>query len=85
VQQNLTLDVRVSHLDGAIKECIRQLKQARVEKQKMIQDALVEKMNWNLKKLHLRNSYLSSRHKWRLVKLKRLLLLIMISLSSLNV
>jgi len=45
VQQNLTLDVRVSHLDGAIKECIRQLKQARVEKQKMIQDALAEKIN----------------------------------------
>ncbi|WMV54160.1 hypothetical protein MTR67_047545 [Solanum verrucosum] len=43
VQQNLTLEVRVSHLDGALKECVRQLRQARDEQEKMIQDAMAEK------------------------------------------
>ncbi|PIN10224.1 hypothetical protein CDL12_17194 [Handroanthus impetiginosus] len=43
VQQNLNLEVRVSHLDGALKECVRQLRQARDEHDKRISDVLEEK------------------------------------------
>ncbi|KAH6835286.1 hypothetical protein C2S53_014992 [Perilla frutescens var. hirtella] len=43
VQQNLSLEVKNSHLDGALKECVRQLRQARDEQEKRISDALMEK------------------------------------------
>ncbi|KAK6115584.1 hypothetical protein DH2020_007853 [Rehmannia glutinosa] len=40
VQQNLNLEVRASHLDGALKECVRQLRQAKDEQDKRISDAI---------------------------------------------
>lgn len=43
VQQNLNLEVRVSHLDGALKECVRQLRQGRDEQEKRISDAIAER------------------------------------------
>lgn len=43
VEQNLALEVRVSHLDGALKECVRQQRQARDEHEQRIQEALAEK------------------------------------------
>lgn len=43
VQQNLALEVRVSHLDGALKECVRQLSQARDEQEQKLHDAMAEK------------------------------------------
>lgn len=43
IQQNLALEVRVSHLDSALKECVRQLRQAREEQEQRIQDAVAEK------------------------------------------
>ncbi|KAL3840017.1 hypothetical protein ACJIZ3_024608 [Penstemon smallii] len=43
LQQNLNLEVRTSHLDGALKECVRQLRQARDEQEKRICDAILEK------------------------------------------
>ncbi|XP_019176823.1 PREDICTED: filament-like plant protein [Ipomoea nil] len=47
VQQNVTLEVRVSHLDGALKECVRQLRNAKDEQEQRIQEAIVEKtMEW---------------------------------------
>ncbi|CAN4119623.1 unnamed protein product [Withania somnifera] len=52
-QQNLTLEVRVSHLDGALKECVRQLRQARGEQEKKIQDAMAEKNEWESEKTAL--------------------------------
>lgn len=43
VQQNMSLEVKNSHLDGALKECVRQLRQARDEHETRISDALAEK------------------------------------------
>ncbi|KAH0662311.1 hypothetical protein KY284_027242 [Solanum tuberosum] len=54
VQQNSTLDVRVNHLNGALKECVRQLRQARDEQEQSIQDAVVEKeKEWESEKAAL--------------------------------
>ncbi|XP_059280448.1 filament-like plant protein isoform X2 [Lycium ferocissimum] len=58
VQQNLTLEVRVSHLDGALKECVRQLRQARDEQGKRIQDATAEKNEWESEKTALEKQLL---------------------------
>ncbi|KAG8378259.1 hypothetical protein BUALT_Bualt08G0119000 [Buddleja alternifolia] len=59
VQQNLNLEVRVSHLDGALKECVRQLRQARDEQEKRISNALMEKNSgWELKKADLEKQIL---------------------------
>ncbi|KAF8103577.1 hypothetical protein N665_0188s0505 [Sinapis alba] len=41
--KNRLLEDRVSHLDGALKECVRQLRQARDEQEQMIQDAVTER------------------------------------------
>ncbi|KAK4359077.1 hypothetical protein RND71_021306 [Anisodus tanguticus] len=58
VQQNLTLEVRISHLDGALKECVRQLRQARDEQEKRIQDAMAEKNEWESEKTGLEKQLL---------------------------
>ncbi|XP_060198036.1 filament-like plant protein isoform X2 [Lycium barbarum] len=58
VQQNLTLEVRVSHLDGALKECVRQLRQARDEQGKRIQDTTAEKNEWESEKTALEKQLL---------------------------
>ncbi|KAJ8557975.1 hypothetical protein K7X08_004741 [Anisodus acutangulus] len=60
-QQNLTLDVRVNHLNGALKECVRQLRQARDEQEQRIQDAVVEKeKEWESEKAALENQLLEA-------------------------
>nr|XP_043610441.1 filament-like plant protein 3 [Erigeron canadensis] len=41
--KNSTLEDRVLHLDGALKECLRQLRQAREEKDHIVQQALEKK------------------------------------------
>ncbi|CAL9241013.1 unnamed protein product [Arabidopsis halleri] len=41
--KNRVLEDRVSHLDGALKECVRQLRQARDEQEQRIQDAVIER------------------------------------------
>lgn len=43
MQQNMSLDVRVSHLDAALKECVRQLRQAKDEQEQRIVDTLIKK------------------------------------------
>ncbi|KAL3639625.1 hypothetical protein CASFOL_017532 [Castilleja foliolosa] len=43
LQQNVNLEVRTSHLDGALKECVRQLRQSKDEHEKRVSDALLEK------------------------------------------
>ncbi|KAL3641749.1 hypothetical protein CASFOL_012564 [Castilleja foliolosa] len=43
LQQNVNLEVRTSHLDGALKECVRQLRQLKDEHEKRVSDALLEK------------------------------------------
>ncbi|CAK9142251.1 unnamed protein product [Ilex paraguariensis] len=54
VQQNLALEVRVSHLDGALKECVRQLRNAREEHEQRIHDAIAAKtQEWESTRLEL--------------------------------
>ncbi|WVZ54096.1 hypothetical protein U9M48_004956 [Paspalum notatum var. saurae] len=42
-QKNISLEDQVSHLDDALKECVRQLRQAREEQEKKIHDAVAKK------------------------------------------
>ncbi|KAK6939872.1 Filament-like plant protein [Dillenia turbinata] len=53
-KQKLALDDRVSHLDGALKECVRQLRQAREEQEEKIQETLLKKTHeWESTKIVL--------------------------------
>ncbi|XP_011069525.1 filament-like plant protein [Sesamum indicum] len=62
VQQNVNLEVRVSHLDGALKECVRQLRQARDEQEKRISDAIAEKTtDWESTKAELEKQIIEVR------------------------
>ncbi|KAK4426747.1 Filament-like plant protein 3 [Sesamum alatum] len=55
-QKNSILDERVGHLDGALKECLRQLRQAREEQEEKIYDAVAKKScEWESKKSELEN------------------------------
>ncbi|KAK6938407.1 Filament-like plant protein [Dillenia turbinata] len=54
LQQKLALEDRVSHLDGALKECVRQLRQAREEQEEKIQETLLKKTHeWESTKIVL--------------------------------
>lgn len=54
VKENSALEDRVSHLDGALKECVRQLRQSREEQEKNIHEAVVKKTrDWEATKLKL--------------------------------
>ncbi|KAJ9167095.1 hypothetical protein P3X46_021771 [Hevea brasiliensis] len=62
IQQNSAMEDRVSHLDGALKECVRQLRQAREEQEEKVYEALARKTReWESTKSELEN---------QLVKLK---------------
>ncbi|KAK4572813.1 hypothetical protein RGQ29_031010 [Quercus rubra] len=64
VQENSVLEDRVSHLDGALKELVRQLRQAREEQEQKIQEAVVKKTReWETTKLKLENQLLVSQSK----------------------
>ncbi|KAK3420281.1 hypothetical protein EUGRSUZ_G01092 [Eucalyptus grandis] len=53
-QRNSTLEDRISHLDGALKECVRQLRQVREEQEQKIQEAVVKKTGeWESTKAEL--------------------------------
>ncbi|RWR82112.1 filament-like plant protein [Cinnamomum micranthum f. kanehirae] len=55
-QKNLALEDQVCHLDGALKECVRQLRQAREEQEQNIHEALVKKTHeWESAKFELEN------------------------------
>ncbi|KVH99404.1 Protein of unknown function DUF869, plant, partial [Cynara cardunculus var. scolymus] len=43
VQQNLALEVRTNHLDGALKECVKELRQAREEQEQRLKEVIEEK------------------------------------------
>ncbi|KAE8662817.1 Filament-like plant protein [Hibiscus syriacus] len=43
MKKNVTLEDRVGHLDGALKECVRQLRQAREEQERKIHEAVAKK------------------------------------------
>ena len=53
-QKNSTLENRVSHLDGALKECMRQLRQAREEQEQKIREAVARNTHdWESRKSEL--------------------------------
>ncbi|KAH7566952.1 hypothetical protein ACOSP7_023655 [Xanthoceras sorbifolium] len=55
-QKNSALENRVGHLDGALKECVRQLRQAREEQDQKIQEAVTMKTRkWESAKSELEN------------------------------
>ncbi|KAK4840620.1 hypothetical protein QYF36_014037 [Acer negundo] len=55
-QKNSALEDRVGHLDGALKECVRQLRQAREEQEQKIQEAVTKKTRkWESTKFELEN------------------------------
>ncbi|MBA0659458.1 hypothetical protein Goklo_011595 [Gossypium klotzschianum] len=59
IQQNLTLEDRVSHLDGALKECVRQLRQAREEQEEKIGEAIAKAaQDWETTKFELESKLL---------------------------
>ena len=59
VQKNVGLEVRVNHLDSALKECVRQLRQAREEQEQKINEALVEKTSeWEITRVKLEGELL---------------------------
>ncbi|KAF3777748.1 Filament-like plant protein [Nymphaea thermarum] len=58
-QQNSVLEDRVGHLDDALKECVRQLRQAREDQEQKIHEALVERTKvWDSIKFELENRIL---------------------------
>ncbi|KAF5450716.1 hypothetical protein F2P56_031043 [Juglans regia] len=59
IQQNSVLEDRVSHLDGALKELVRQLRQARDEQGQKIHEAVMMKTReWETTKLQLETQLL---------------------------
>lgn len=53
-QQKLALEDRVGHLDGALKECMRQLRHVREEKEEKIHEAVAKKaIEWDKTKFEL--------------------------------
>lgn len=59
VQENLGLEDRVNRLDGALKECVRQLRQAREEQEEKISEAVVKKTReWESTKFELESQLL---------------------------
>lgn len=53
-QKNSALEDRVGHLDGALKECLRQLRQAREEQEQKIHEAVVKRTHeWESTKSEL--------------------------------
>ncbi|KAK0575452.1 hypothetical protein LWI29_000790 [Acer saccharum] len=69
VQQNSVLEERLSHLDGALKECVRQLRQARDEQEQKINEAVEKKTReWESMKSEMENQLVILRSKAEAVK-----------------
>ncbi|XP_022990098.1 filament-like plant protein 3 [Cucurbita maxima] len=64
IQQKSALEDRVSHLDGALKECVRQLRQGREEQEQKIRDIVEEKSrDWESTKADLERQLLELQSK----------------------
>ncbi|KAJ6939267.1 hypothetical protein NC651_005642 [Populus alba x Populus x berolinensis] len=64
IQQKAGLEDRVSHLDGALKECVRQLRQGREELEEKIHEAVVQKsLEWESIKSELENQFIELKTK----------------------
>ncbi|XWS25136.1 hypothetical protein CRYUN_Cryun27aG0044600 [Craigia yunnanensis] len=69
VQQNSALEDRVSHLDGALKECVRQLRQARDEQEQKIHEAVAKTtQDWETTKFELESQLFELQNKGEAVK-----------------
>ncbi|CAA6667683.1 unnamed protein product [Spirodela intermedia] len=56
LQNNSTLEDKINHLDGALKECVRELRQSREDQEQRLLDAVVEKSHeWESEKNDLKN------------------------------
>ncbi|XP_022740494.1 filament-like plant protein isoform X2 [Durio zibethinus] len=59
MKKNAALEDRVGHLDGALKECVRQLRQAREEQEKKIHETVTKKCHeWESSKSELESQLL---------------------------
>ncbi|XWS33099.1 hypothetical protein CRYUN_Cryun22dG0049600 [Craigia yunnanensis] len=59
IKKNTALEDRVGHLDGALKECVRQLRQAREEQEWKIREAVAKKCHeWESSKSELESQLL---------------------------
>lgn len=68
-QKNSALENRVSHLDGALKECVRQLRQAREEQEQRIQEAVSKQnLEWESTKSELESKLVDLQKKLQTVK-----------------
>ncbi|KAJ6306992.1 hypothetical protein OIU78_022148 [Salix suchowensis] len=64
IQQKSALEDRVSHLDGALKDCERQLRQAREEQEEKLHEAVVQKsLEWESIKSELENQFIELKTK----------------------
>ncbi|KAJ0976894.1 hypothetical protein J5N97_012368 [Dioscorea zingiberensis] len=55
-QKNSALEDKIGHLDGALKECVRELRQSREEQEQKIHDAVVKNSReWESQKFELEN------------------------------
>lgn len=60
MKKNAALEDRVGHLDGALKECVRQLRQAREEQERKIHEAVSKKCHeWESSKSELESQLLN--------------------------
>ncbi|KAJ6920045.1 filament-like plant protein [Populus alba x Populus x berolinensis] len=63
-QQKSALEERVSHFDGALKDCVRQLRQAREEQEEKLHEAVVQKsLEWESIKSELENQLIELKTK----------------------
>lgn len=68
-QKNSALENRVSHLDGALKECVRQLRQAREEQEQRIQETVSKQnLEWESKKSELESKLVDLQKKLQTAK-----------------
>ncbi|KAJ6412665.1 hypothetical protein OIU84_005666 [Salix udensis] len=69
IQQKSALEDRVSHLDGALKDCERQLRQAREEQEEKLHEAVVQKsLEWESIKSELENQFVELKTKEAAIK-----------------
>ncbi|KAI3912200.1 hypothetical protein MKW98_012011 [Papaver atlanticum] len=69
VQKNSALEDRVGHLDGALKECVRQLRQAKEDQEQKIHEAVIQKTHeWESTKTELESQLRELRTKLEAAK-----------------
>lgn len=73
-QKNSALEDRIGHLDGALKECVRELRQSREEQEEKIRDAIINNScDWESQKLELESGMSELRTQLEAAKAEALL------------